>query len=256
MAKKNKKIPPIVRLKYKKGETIIKEGDFGISIYQVIDGKVEIFTESGDEEIKLATLEPGEVIGEMIFLSGNETQRSASVRAATDALLEAWHPSRISQEYDDMPAIVKQMANQTVKRLQRMTRMISELGIMKTKEKEMDDHDPWAAQRRFYRKETDIECMYRPVNTTKNVKLWGRIKDISKSGMRLDIKKTNSFKYSHEPGDEFISSSFLPTGKRFDVQLKIVNHKEPPSKDKLSLGVIFVNPSEAAEKALGFFLMP
>lgn len=256
MAKNNKTIPPIARLKYEKGETIIKEGDFGISIYQVIDGKVEIFTESGDEKIRLAILEPGEVIGEMIFLSGNKTQRSASARAATDALLEAWHPSRISQEYDDMPTIVKHMANQTVKRLHQMTRMISELGIMKTKEKEMDAHEPWAAQRQFYRKDTDIECMYRPVNTTKTVKLWGRIKDISKSGMRLEIKKTNSFKYSHEPGDEFISSTFLPTGKRFDVRLKIVNHKEPPSVDKLSLGVIFLSPSEAAEKALGFFLMP
>jgi CRP-like cAMP-binding protein len=62
-------MPPIVRLKYKRGELIIKEGDYGISIYKIIKGKVRIFNESGGSEVPLATLGRGEIIGEMTFLN-------------------------------------------------------------------------------------------------------------------------------------------------------------------------------------------
>ena len=93
MALCSEKLPPIVSLKYKPGETIIKGGDYGISIYMIVKGKVEIFIESGQEEIRLATIGPGEIIGEMIFLTGTQARRSASVRAIEYTVLESWHPS-------------------------------------------------------------------------------------------------------------------------------------------------------------------
>ena len=37
------KIPPVVHLSYSKGELIIKEGDYGISIYKIFKGHVRIF---------------------------------------------------------------------------------------------------------------------------------------------------------------------------------------------------------------------
>ena len=135
MSIQNKNIPPIVQLKFEEGETIIKEGDYGISIYKVIDGEVEIFIGSGNKEIRLATLKPGEIIGEMIFLTGDKAQRSASARALSDTVLEVWHPTMIQTEYDEMPYMIKYIANQTVKRLQRMNQMFAELEAKKTKEK-------------------------------------------------------------------------------------------------------------------------
>lgn len=33
-----KKLPPITRLKYHKGDLVIKEGDYGTSIYKIISG--------------------------------------------------------------------------------------------------------------------------------------------------------------------------------------------------------------------------
>jgi hypothetical protein len=32
-----KKIPPVVHLSYSKGDLIIKEGDYGISIYKILE---------------------------------------------------------------------------------------------------------------------------------------------------------------------------------------------------------------------------
>ena len=45
------KIPPVVHLKYAKGELIVKEGDYGVSIYRVVKGKALVYHEAGDMEV-------------------------------------------------------------------------------------------------------------------------------------------------------------------------------------------------------------
>ena len=154
-----------------------------------------------------------------------------------------------------MPVTVKYLTNQVLKRLIRMNRMISELESAKAKEKERKSFDPWAKHRKFYRKKVDIECMYRPVQDKDRTSLWGQMKDLSRTGMCLEVPETNSFQCSHEPGDEFLASAFLPTGKRLDVKMKIARAYEPPAKGVLSLGMLFLNLNESIRKTLGFFLM-
>ncbi|MGD9384645.1 MAG: hypothetical protein PVH55_11395 [Desulfobacterales bacterium] len=56
MTKTKEKIPPVLELSYSKGDLIIKAGDHGISIYEVISGKVGIFVESGGAETRVAIL--------------------------------------------------------------------------------------------------------------------------------------------------------------------------------------------------------
>jgi ATP/ADP translocase/HEAT repeat protein len=63
------------------GETLFKQGDFGDSLYVVIEGSLSVL--AGEKE--QARLPAGECIGEMALLDGNP--RSASVRAASDARL-------------------------------------------------------------------------------------------------------------------------------------------------------------------------
>ncbi|MFO7688310.1 MAG: cyclic nucleotide-binding domain-containing protein [Desulfobacterales bacterium] len=251
-------LPPIVRLKYKPGETIIKGGDFGISIYQIVDGKVEVFIESGEQEICLSHLGPGEIIGEMIFLTGNQAQRSASARAVEYTVLEAWHPTLISQEFSELPVLLKSIAGQLVRRLKRMNHVVGELEAVKIrggKEKKTST-DPWAAHRAFYRKSVSIECMYRPSAAHRKTLLWGKIKDISKTGMRLEVKTENTLTWPHEAGEDFSASAFLPSGKRLDVTAKIVRQYELAAKGTCELGMKFVNLSQHASELLGFFLMP
>jgi len=56
-------------LQYLKGEQIIKQGDYGISIYKILSGKVQVFRKSEGVEVPLATFGAGGIIGEMAFLS-------------------------------------------------------------------------------------------------------------------------------------------------------------------------------------------
>ena len=89
------KIPPAVQLRYAKGDLIIKEGDYGISIYEVISGKVGIFIDAEKTEVMVAAKGPGTIFGEMTFLGGVNIPRSASARALEDCHLEAWHSTLI-----------------------------------------------------------------------------------------------------------------------------------------------------------------
>ena len=72
MLSSNREIPPIVGLRYRGGELIIKEGDYGISIYKIIKGIVEIFHHAEDKDITLTHLRPGEIFGEMAFFNSSD----------------------------------------------------------------------------------------------------------------------------------------------------------------------------------------
>jgi CRP-like cAMP-binding protein len=67
------------------GEVIFEQGDVGTEMYIVNSGRVEIYRTKGGQELKLATLGPGEYFGEMSLLLGEP--RSASARAAGGAEL-------------------------------------------------------------------------------------------------------------------------------------------------------------------------
>jgi hypothetical protein len=256
MKPNSERLPPIVRLKFNPGETIIKGGDYGISMYQIVEGKVEIYLESGNEEICLAELGPGEMIGEMTFLTGGQARRSASARAVEYTVLEALHPARVQKEFGAMPLILKRMAAQLVKRLNRINKMVGELEASKNRKAKKEAVDPWAAYRKYYRKQVDIECMYRPAADTRKLILWGRIRDISKSGIRLEVPKGNLLTCAHAPGDSFAASAFLPTGKQLDVFVEVVRCSDVSPEGKYVLGMKFYNLNEYNSMILGFFLMP
>jgi pSer/pThr/pTyr-binding forkhead associated (FHA) protein len=62
------------------GEMIIREGDYGRSVYIILDGRVKVFTtDDGGNELPLATLGVGQFFGEMSLVSGKP--RSSSVVA-------------------------------------------------------------------------------------------------------------------------------------------------------------------------------
>ncbi len=95
MAKAPSTFSDVTVLRYKKGEQIIKQGDYGISIYIILNGNVEVSRESEGGDVVLATLGPGDIIGEMIFLNKGVEVRSASARALQDSELEVWHPKNL-----------------------------------------------------------------------------------------------------------------------------------------------------------------
>ncbi|MBN2388965.1 MAG: SpoIIE family protein phosphatase [Anaerolineales bacterium] len=88
------------------GGVLFREGDSGESLYILIEGCLEILLGMGSrDETRLATMGPGEFIGEMsLFLPGG--LRSASVRACEPARL--WTMTR--QDFDALLTRQPQMA--------------------------------------------------------------------------------------------------------------------------------------------------
>jgi len=127
-----KKIPPIVHLSYSKGELIIKEGDYGISIYKILKGNVRISKKLGEHKITLATLGRGEVFGEMSFFNFLLEPRSASVEAIDDVVLEVWHSALLADEYKRISPMLRYVLKQTLSRLLKLNKVVSDLSAKQT----------------------------------------------------------------------------------------------------------------------------
>jgi CRP-like cAMP-binding protein len=81
----------VVERKYKKGETIVKEGEQAVAFFLITKGKVEAVRGGGKKVQKLNELKAGEVFGEMALLDGG--LRSATIKALDDVeclVLSRW----------------------------------------------------------------------------------------------------------------------------------------------------------------------
>ena len=252
------KTPPPVRLNFSKDDLIIKEGDYGISVYEIISGKVGVYIDSGDTEIMIATLNQGMIIGEMTFLAGNTNPRSATVRAIEDCCLESWHPRMLTNDYKKMPRALRHIVDRSLKRLVRINKKISGLSLQQQQIEEsqaQESDDPWAVKRSSYRKEINLGCVYRPKNSPTGLKLLGRVRDLSKGGLQMVIKTSNSLKYSHVPGDEYFISTNLTPGQEVKMTAKIVNLRKGQTPATTIVGMSFIHMTHEDQKRLGFFLL-
>ena len=81
----------VVERKYKKGDTIVKEGEQAVAFFIVSKGKLEVTKGVGAKKQKLTTYGPGAVFGDMALLDGGP--RSATIVALEDAeclVLSRW----------------------------------------------------------------------------------------------------------------------------------------------------------------------
>ena len=72
-------------VEYRSGEVPVKAGDVGSSLYVVLSGELEASVESPEGRILLKEMHPGDVFGEMAFVT--QQRRTADVTARTDAKL-------------------------------------------------------------------------------------------------------------------------------------------------------------------------
>ncbi len=244
------------RLKYKKGDLIIKEGDYGVSMYKILSGTIEVLAESGDLEIPLAILSDGDIIGEMAFLDRNSQRRTATARALKDAELEVWHPDMLEKEYEEMPDILKLISDQALGRLNRMNRLIPRLVEKRRKKRTPPEKkDPYASVRRHYRKKVNLPAFCRPLTAATGGRMSCAIRDISMGGAGVEIRPKNpNFPYS--TGHEFEVWTTLPNEKDVFFTARIENRKKGSDLGSYILGMSFTLLSDQASKDLGFFLMP
>ncbi|HKI49386.1 MAG TPA: cyclic nucleotide-binding domain-containing protein [Desulfobacteria bacterium] len=253
----NNLAPPIVNLSYKKGDLIIKEGDYGVSIYKILEGKAVVLQESESREIPITTLGIGDIFGERTFLNRASETRSASVRAVENTTVEVWHTKRLSKEYENMPPIIKYITDQILTRSIRMNNLIVKLINQEKKEAaRVQKEDPLVSQRRFYRKDVDMVCRYRPVGMSGKFQLKARIKDISLGGLGMVANRVNSADVSHAEGDRFLVTAVLPNQQPLELEGEVISVEDGENTGEMLLGMNISEISHNAKKSLGFFLMP
>jgi CRP-like cAMP-binding protein len=246
-----KQAPPLRNLHYKKGDLIIKEGDFGVSIYKVLKGDINITKETAGKEILLATLGPGEVFGEMAFLNRKSEIRTASARAMSEVELEVWHPELFAKEYSTLPPIMKYITKLMIERLIRLNNTLGELSLKGTMPQEPPEDQ--SSKRRYFRKQLDRAGFYRPKGSPKEVEIPAKIIDISMVGLSMEVSSTNVRRY--QPGDQFEIYTSLPSGQELEITAKLVSMKPGNKQGRTALGVEFIEITGDTAKRLGFFMM-
>ena len=127
MTKTKGQIPPILTLYYSKGDLIIKEGDYGISIYEIISGKVGIFVESGNRETSVAVLGPGMIVGEMAMLKHSNSKRTAWAVGDGPVVLGILDSVRLVQEWESQPPKIKKLISNLIQNIEESTRKAADM---------------------------------------------------------------------------------------------------------------------------------
>ena len=66
------------RVSYSEGQTLFHQGDEGDAAYVVLSGKADILVDSASGQIKVAEVEPNEIVGEIAILC--DVSRTATVQ--------------------------------------------------------------------------------------------------------------------------------------------------------------------------------
>ena len=97
-------------LRYGPGETVLREGTDGDSLYQVVSGGLEVLRHTGPGEAQpVARLGPGDVVGEMALLTG--AARSATVRTSQETVLLEVHRRDLLPLIEADPTLLDQLAH-------------------------------------------------------------------------------------------------------------------------------------------------
>jgi CRP-like cAMP-binding protein len=107
------------------GEVIIREGEVGDCMYVVQEGQVEVYVNSGADEIILNVLLPGAFFGEMTLF--DKDVRSASVRALGPARILTVDRKNLMRRVHEDPALAFRLVETMSHRIRRQTAMIKEL---------------------------------------------------------------------------------------------------------------------------------
>ena len=106
----------IRRLEFNPGQLIFKEGQPGSHAYLIRTGTVSIYTNVDGHKTRIATMVPGQILGEMAIITGQP--RSASAEAAEYCELLVMDKETLNTILDESLPIIKALLNQLVLRIQ------------------------------------------------------------------------------------------------------------------------------------------
>lgn len=100
------------------GETVIWEGSENADVFILISGRLDVLMTRGESEQRVGEVRPGEVFGEMSFLTGE--RQSATVRAAQESECFVLRAADLRIFIAKEPLILVQMAKVLARRLRKL----------------------------------------------------------------------------------------------------------------------------------------
>jgi CRP-like cAMP-binding protein len=127
----------IEELTYSNGDVILEEGAHGNWVCIIMKGHVKVKKKTDKGIVTLATLSEGDIIGEMTFLEGGGTHRSASIIAASDSVeIGVLDNERLAKDYENISPRIKTLIKiLMMKRREVNERVSMAIGQLRAKEK-------------------------------------------------------------------------------------------------------------------------
>ena len=115
------------QLTFAKGDIIFRQGDFANVMYDIVSGKVGIYSDyQGKQEEKIAELDDGQILGEMGMIEAYPRSATA-VALSEQVVLSELVEDDLETYFKNDPAKVLQLMRQLSERLRETTRKYTEL---------------------------------------------------------------------------------------------------------------------------------
>lgn len=115
------------QLTFAKGDIIFRQGDIANVMYDIVSGKVGIYSDyQGEQEDKIAELDDGQILGEMGMIEAYPRSATA-VALSEQVVLSELVEDDLEAYFKDDPAKVLQLMRQLSERLRETTRKYTEL---------------------------------------------------------------------------------------------------------------------------------
>ena len=115
------------QLTFAKGDVIFRQGDVANVMYDIVSGKVGIYSDyQGEQEKLIAELDDGQILGEMGMIEAYPRSATA-VALSEQVVLSELVEDDLEAYFKDDPAKVLQLMRQLSERLRETTRKYTEL---------------------------------------------------------------------------------------------------------------------------------
>ena len=111
------------RLRFRSGQSLFKQGDFGDAAYVILDGEVDVLVQAPQGLVKVAGLDRGEIVGEIAVLC--DVPRTATVTATTPLETLKISKENFFQLIQQFPQIGLEVMNELAGRLHQTTQQLS-----------------------------------------------------------------------------------------------------------------------------------
>lgn len=107
------------KVSYNNEEFIFREGDEGDAMYVINEGTVEVYRNSSNDKVVLATLDSGDFFGEMAILA--QARRTANVVAKGRCVLTEFKAGELEEMIETRPDIAARMIKTLMSRVRDTT---------------------------------------------------------------------------------------------------------------------------------------